>query len=50
MEKVNESDTEIFTKTGFHRVYPLLYQLYRIFMILPITIATCEHTFSKLTI
>lgn len=41
---------QIFTTTGFHRVYPLLYRLYKTFVTLPITSATCERCFSKLTI
>lgn len=41
---------QILSTTGFHRVYPLLYRLYRIFVTLPITSASCERCFSKLTI
>lgn len=37
-------------QTGLHRVYCELYKLYRIFATLPITTASCERTFSKLTV
>ena len=36
--------------TGLHRVYAELYELYRIFVTLPVTTASCERSFSKLTI
>ena len=36
--------------TGLHRVYADLYELYRIFVTLPVTTASCERSFSKLAI
>ena len=37
-------------QTGPHRVYGELYQLYRLFITLPVTTASCERSFSKPTI
>ena len=37
-------------ETGLRKVYTVLYKLYRIFVTLPITVASCKRTFSKLAI
>ena len=41
---------KIMRVTGLHRVYGELYELYRIFVTLPVTTASCERSFSKLAI
>ena len=41
---------QVLHKTDLHRVYGELYQLYRLFVTLPVTTASCERSFSKLTI
>ena len=41
---------KVFLETGLHRVYTQLYKLYKILVTLPITTASCERSFSKLTI
>ena len=41
---------QVMHQTGLHKVYCELYKLYRIFITLPITSASCERCFSKLTI
>ena len=41
---------QVLHQTGLHRVYGELYQLYRLFVTLPVTTASCERSFSKLTI
>ena len=41
---------QVLHQTGLHRVYVELYQLYRLFVTLPVTTASCERNFSKLTI
>ena len=41
---------QVLHKTGLHRVYGEVYQLYRLFVTLPVTTASCERSFSKLTI
>ena len=41
---------KVMKMTGLHRVYAGLYELYRIFVTLPVTTASCERSFSKLAI
>ena len=41
---------QVLHHTGLHRVYGKLYRLYRLFVTLPVTSASYERSFSKLTI
>ena len=37
-------------KSSLHLVYPNLYLLYRLMATIPVTTASCEHSFSKLSL
>ena len=41
---------KMFRKSSLHLVYPNLYLLYRLMATIPVTTASCEHSFSKLSL